>query len=134
MKLLKKWRADFLFGKALRLFEREKFNYAASIFEELEKIEAEINRAEYRKEFNQYYLGRCYSALGKNYEAINMFSNAYPLLRKRIKSFNSVDDIHIFKILASEYIDLLTKTGQKSLAQKIGIDRDKFLGWNGKRK
>lgn len=85
--------------KAFELYEAEKFEEAAQLFNNLGKTET--------NEFAAFYEGQCYMALGKNEKAIEVFSNAI-----------LTDDVFPFDTQRKWYLALIyLKMGKKDDAQ-----------------
>lgn len=124
-KFLNKMRSSFLYGKALKCFEKKNFKTAVELFEIVLSLEA----FEFRRELTLYYLGISHSALGNNEEALFYLSRGYDAFIQRDMGLFAPDDLYHFKVLTSEYIKVLSLTGRDSLAERIRVERDQLLGW-----
>lgn len=124
-KFLNKMRSSFLYGKALKCFEKKNFKTAAELF----KIVLSLEPVEFRRELTLYYLGISHLALGNSEEALFYLSGAYDIFIQRDIGLYAPDDLYYFKILTSEYIKVLSQTGRDSLAERIRAERDQLLGW-----
>lgn len=71
MTLLRKWRAAFLYGRALGKFNRRKYKNAARLFRTVSTLETNDER----KELTYSYLGRSYLALGQKNDTLEAMSS-----------------------------------------------------------
>lgn len=127
MNILNKVKASFLYGKAIKRFNQKRYNDAANLLEKVNFLESENEQ----KELTYYYLGRAYSALRKNKEALNMFAKSYELFHGKFSKDINVNDVKTFIYLTNEYIHLLSKIGREKHAKNILLERNKLLKESG---
>jgi tetratricopeptide (TPR) repeat protein len=127
MQILRKIRAAFLYGKALKSFNQKKYNKALILFKKVALLESEEDRIE----ITYYYLGRSYLALKKNRDALKNFAKSYEMFNKKLTIKEQEDDIKYFIYLTNEYILLLNNMGKDKHANKIILDRNTLLSEKG---
>ena len=123
MRIIQKYRAAFIYGKALKKFLNGNYKNAISHFEEVLKLEPMYGHRGYTR----YYLGRAFFALNDTKRAKEEMSAAYNMLRERILVDKNEKDSSYFETLADEYIQLLLKLDENALAKEIKFDRKKVI-------
>jgi tetratricopeptide (TPR) repeat protein len=131
MRIIKKYKAAFIYGKALKQFFNGNYKNAINYFERVLELEPRYGNRGYTR----YYLGRSFFAVEDTERAKEEMSAAYNMLKKRIVSEKNEKDMNYFKSLTHEYIQLLSSLNEISLAQEIKDDKEKMVKkFGGKRK
>jgi tetratricopeptide (TPR) repeat protein len=115
MWFFKRWKAAFLYGRALMRFRQKRYEDAVRLFGIVCKLEPEDER----KELTYSYIGRSYLALGQYDEALRMMSIAYELFRGRYRITKDKNDQREFTKYVEEYVKILNKVGQNEKAKEI---------------
>lgn len=113
MYFFRKWRASFLYGRAVMRFYQKRYEDTSRLMEKVCELDPNMER----KEYCYSYLGRSYSALGQYDNALKLMLQAYELFKNQIieddyKQREFVDFMEAFS-------DTLHKSGQIDRAQEI---------------
>lgn len=115
MWFFKRWKAAFLYGRALMRFRQKRYEDAVRLFGIVCKLEPDDER----KELTYFYLGHSYLALGQHDEALRMMSRAYELFRGHYLIITDENDQREFTKFVDEYVKILNKFGQNERAKEI---------------
>ena len=109
-------RAGGVFGRALGRFYRRRYEEAAVLFERAEQLDPDTDRVH----FNHAFRGRCYRALGRYKEALELLSRAYEPYCDcaQRESFNTPTKRDFVDFL-SAYSDVLLRTGKVDRAEEV---------------
>jgi len=122
MWFFKRWKAAFLYGRAIMRFRQKRYEDAVRLFEIVCKLEPDDER----KELTYSYLGRSYLALRQYDEALRMMSRAYELFRGRSRIITDENDQREFTKFVGEYVKVLIKVGQNKRAKEIQQEVEKW--------
>lgn len=115
MKILNKYKASYLYGKALSKFLKGKYDEAILIFENICLLDSKYKNEGYTR----YYLARSYNFLDQKEKAKKEMAIAYDMIKSRVQKDTERKDIEYLKTLSSEYSNLLKKVGENKLAETI---------------
>jgi tetratricopeptide (TPR) repeat protein len=113
-KLITPWYSGLAFSK----FHRQRYEEAARLFEKVCKLDPTGDRME----LVYSCLGRCYLALEKDDEALEILSNAFQLYQKRTQGPENDFERREYKELLRAYNFALEKTGLVDRAKEIAIE------------
>ena len=130
MTLLARWRrwyagvrAGGVYGRALARFYQRRYEDAAVLFERAEQLDPDHTRVH----FNHALQGRCYQALGRYKEALELPSRAYEPYCDcaQRESFDSHTK-HDFLDFLDVFSDVLLRTGKPDRAEQVARQATDF--------
>ena len=119
-------RAGGVYGKALGRFYRQRYDEAAVLFERAEQLDPDHARVH----FNHALRGRCYRALGRYKEALELLSAYEPYCDcAQRESFNTYTKRDFVDFLTA-FSDVLLRTGRVDRAEEVARQaRDQRRRW-----
>ena len=123
MGVFAKWRASFLYGRALRRFYQKNYLDAARL---LQKV-CELDPHHERNELYHSYLGRSYLSLGRYDDALQVLCRAYEPFRKRSQQLDTDFGRQEYVDTLNALSDVLHKVGQSSRAREVAHEAEEYL-------
>ena len=130
MTVLARWRrwyagvrAGGVYGRALGRFYQRRYEDAAVLFERAERLDPDHARVH----FNHALQGRCYCALGRNKDALELLSRAYGpycdcAQRESFDSHTKRDFVDFLDVFSH----VLLRTGKADRAEQVALQASDF--------
>jgi tetratricopeptide (TPR) repeat protein len=123
MSFLAKWKASYLYGRALARFYQRRYAEAAQL---LKKV-CQLDPNHERNDLYYAYLGRSYLALGQIEYALDWLSRAYEPLCRRSHLLKEKREKREFVEFLTAFSTVLGKVGQGERAQEVKQKAEEFF-------
>ena len=121
MGIIDRMRSGALYGKAVAKFLRRDFAGAAILFEESRRLLPEDERIE----FTLSYIGRCYAALGRTAEALQVLEEAYEPFCRRSQTLQEPNEQREFLDFLKAFSGVLKESGQRERSRDVESEMER---------